>query len=104
MIAPCPRPGTVSGPKSLIRPEKFKEGLQKTRPVRPEINSGRTVPTKSYARSGNLDLRIGLRVARLVELERPHLDQRRVQLTLVGELVGVRDALVVDRREVRVQL
>src|SRR5690349_14223185 len=96
MIAPCARPVTVSGPKLSIRPEKFTEGLQND-----EVGAAGDHPAapalRVTAESGGLDLLVLRRVAGRVELERPHLDQRRVELALVGELVRVGDALVVHR-------
>src|SRR5919201_1825696 len=104
MIAPCARPVTVSGPKSLIRPEKFTEGLQNDEVGAAGDHPATPALRRSTAESGGLDLLVRLRVAARVELEGPHLDQRRVQLTRRRELVRVRDALVVHRGQVVVQL
>src|SRR3954468_22364055 len=104
MIAPCAKPATVSGPKLSIRPEKFTEGLQNDEVGAAGDHPATPALRRATTRSGGLDLLVVHAVPTRVELERPHLDERRVQLTLVSELVRVRDALVVHRRQVRVQL
>src|SRR4051812_42924541 len=104
MIAPWAKPATVSGPKSLIRPEKFTEGLQNDEVGAAGDHPATPALRRVTARSGGLDLLVLHCVATLVELERPHLDQAGVELTGRGELVRVRDALVVHRGEVGVEL
>src|SRR3954451_1551878 len=104
MIAPCAKPATVSGPKLSIRPEKFTEGLQNDEVGAAGDHPATPALRRVTTRSGGLDLLVLRRSTGRVELERPHLDQRRVQLAGRRELVRVRDALEVHRGQVVVQL
>src|SRR5690349_16043708 len=95
MIAPWASPVMVSGPKSRIRSEKFT--------VPPGRAAGGVVPPAAW-RSDLRSLLVRQSRTIRVELERPDLDQGGIQLTGVGELVGVGDSRVVDAGQVAVEL
>src|SRR5215813_707160 len=97
----------VSGPRLWSRPEKFTRGSR----YEADGAAGSSTPSRTGPSSNGLsdgsalrNFLVGSCLAVRSELERPDLDQARVQLAGVGELVGVGDAAVVHGLQVLVHL
>src|SRR5205814_1083881 len=106
MIAPWASPVTVSGPRLSMRPETFTHSSRCE-----EAGATGDIPRshRLFLPSPRSPVRLGCPTgsglrnlpvwgdgAVGTKLEGPHLDEGRVQLAYLGELVGVGDALVLD--------